>query len=43
MILLLFSFAELIVGFVVYGRVTEKIFAHDDRETPVGTLCIIKI
>ena len=34
MISLLTAFAVLIVGFVVYGRVTEKIFAPDDRKTP---------
>lgn len=34
MISLILSFAVLIVGFAVYGRVTEKIFAPDDRETP---------
>ncbi len=34
MISLILSFVVLIVGFLVYGRVTEKIFAPDDRETP---------
>lgn len=34
MISLLISFAVLIVGYIVYGRVTEKIFAPDDRLTP---------
>ena len=34
MISLLVSFAVLIVGYIVYGRVTEKIFAPDDRQTP---------
>ncbi|MBQ7727061.1 MAG: carbon starvation protein A [Clostridia bacterium] len=34
MISLLTAFAVLIVGFIVYGRVTEKIFAPDDRKTP---------
>ena len=34
MISLLISFAVLIVGFLVYGKVTEKIFAPDDRQTP---------
>ena len=33
MISLLISFAVLIIGFLVYGRVTEKIFAPDDRKT----------
>ena len=34
MISLFISFAVLIVGFIIYGRVTEKIFAPDDRQTP---------
>lgn len=34
MVSLFISFVFLIVGYVVYGRVTEKIFAPDDRETP---------
>ena len=34
MISLLIAFAVLVVGYLVYGRVTEKIFATDDRETP---------
>lgn len=34
MISLLISFAVLIIGFLVYGKVTEKIFAPDDRPTP---------
>ncbi len=34
MISLLISFAVLIVGFIIYGKVTEKIFAPDDRQTP---------
>lgn len=34
MISLLISFAVLIIGYIVYGRVTEKIFAPDDRQTP---------
>ena len=34
MISLLISFAVLIVGYVVYGRVAEKVFAPDDRQTP---------
>ena len=33
MISLIISFVVLIVGFIVYGRVTEKIFAPDDRTT----------
>ncbi len=38
MISLLISFAVLIVGYIVYGRVTEKIFAPDDRQTPAITI-----
>lgn len=34
MISLLISFAVLIIGYIVYGRVVEKIFAPDDRQTP---------
>lgn len=34
MISLLLSFVVLILGYLVYGRVTEKIFAPDDRQTP---------
>ena len=38
MISLLISFAILIAGYIVYGRVTEKIFAPDDRPTPAVTV-----
>ena len=34
MISLLVSFAVLIVGYIVYSRVTEKVFAPDRRKTP---------
>lgn len=34
MISLFVSFAVLVVGYVVYSRIAEKIFAPDDRETP---------
>lgn len=34
MISLLVSVAVLIIGYFVYGKVTEKIFAPDDRQTP---------
>ncbi len=34
MISILLSLVILIVGFSVYGRITEKTFAPDDRETP---------
>ena len=33
MISLIISFAVLIAGFLTYGRVAEKAFAPDDRET----------
>ena len=34
MISLIISFAVLIAGYFVYGRVVESVFAPDDRETP---------
>ena len=34
MISLFISFAVLIIGYLVYGRVTEKVFSPDDRKTP---------
>lgn len=34
MISLIIAFAVLIIGYLVYGRVTEKIFSTDDRKTP---------
>ena len=34
MISLLISFAVLIIGYLIYSKVTEKIFAPDDRQTP---------
>lgn len=34
MISLIISLGMLIVGYLVYGKVTEKIFAPDDRQTP---------
>ncbi|MBR1747600.1 MAG: carbon starvation protein A [Clostridia bacterium] len=34
MISLLIAFAVLVVGYLVYSRVTQKIFAIDDRTTP---------
>lgn len=34
MISLFISLAVLLIGFLVYGKVTEKIFAPDDRQTP---------
>ena len=34
MISSLISFAVLLIGFAVYGKITEKIFAPDNRETP---------
>lgn len=34
MISLFISLAVLIIGYLVYGKVTEKVFAPDDRQTP---------
>ena len=34
MVSLLIAFVVLIVGYNVYGRLTEKVFSPDDRETP---------
>ena len=34
MISLLISLAVLIIGYLVYGKITEKVFAPDDRQTP---------
>ena len=34
MISLLIALAVLLAGFLTYGRLTEKIFAPDDRKTP---------
>jgi len=34
MISLLISLAVLLIGFAVYGRLTERVFAPDDRQTP---------
>ena len=34
MISLLVSFAVLIVGYLIYGRLTERVFSPDDRQTP---------
>ena len=34
MISLLISFAVLLIGYIVYGRVTQKVFSPDDRKTP---------
>lgn len=34
MVSLLISFAVLLVGYLIYGRVAEKIFAPDGRKTP---------
>ena len=37
MISLVLSFAVLIAGYFIYGRIIEKIFAPDDRKTPAYT------
>ena len=34
MISLIISLLVLIVGFTVYGKVTERVFGPDDRQTP---------
>ena len=34
MISLFIAFAVLIIGYLVYGRIAEKVFAPDDRQTP---------
>ena len=34
MISLLLSLAVLVIGYLVYGRLTEKVFSPDDRQTP---------
>ena len=34
MISLIISLAVLLIGFAVYGRLTERVFAPDDRQTP---------
>ena len=34
MISLILSFAVLVGGYLLYGRLVEKVFAPDDRETP---------
>ena len=38
MISLLIAFAVLIIGYLVYGRVTDKVFATDDRQTPAVSI-----
>ena len=37
MISLILSFAVLVAGYFVYGRVVEKVFSPDDRRTPAYT------
>ena len=37
MISLVLSFIVLIVGYLIYGRIIERIFAPDDRKTPAYT------
>ena len=34
MISFISALAVLLIGFIVYGRLTEKVFAPDDRVTP---------
>ncbi len=38
MISLILSFIVLIVGYFVYGRVVERVFSPDDRQTPANRL-----
>lgn len=38
MISLLISFAVLIVGYILYGRIAVKVFSPDDRPTPAVTI-----
>ena len=38
MISLLISLLVLLVGYFVYGKVVEKVFAPDDRKTPAIAL-----
>lgn len=39
MILLFASFAVLLVGYLVYGKLAETVFAPDDRPTPAVSKC----
>ena len=39
MISLLISFAVLLVGYFVYGKVAQKVFSPDDRKTPAVAVC----
>ena len=34
MISLILSLVVLVIGYAVYGRVVERVFAPDDRQTP---------
>lgn len=34
MISLVLSLVVLLIGFAVYGKVVEKVFGQDDRQTP---------
>lgn len=38
MISLIVSFAVLIIGWIFYGRLTEKVFSPDDRQTPATAI-----
>ncbi len=38
MISLLLSFVVLIIGYFVYGKITDKVFAPDDRITPANSM-----
>ena len=39
MISLFASFALVLIGYLVYGKITEKIFSPDDRPTPAVSKC----
>ena len=38
MISLFLAVAVLIVGYLIYSRLTDKVFATDDRQTPAITV-----
>lgn len=38
MISLVSAFAVLLIGYFVYGKITERVFAPDDRTTPANAI-----
>lgn len=38
MISLVLSFIILLAGYFIYGRLVEKVFAPDDRQTPAAAM-----